>query len=165
MNPQQNMSKELAQLRDIHLPDAIGWWPLAPGWYLLAITVLLILVVSLFFSVRRYINGRSRRHALHLLATYQQQYQEEMNHSLTAARVSELLKRVALVYFPRAEVASLTGEAWLHFLNSTARGVDFNDVRQELLEAPYESTFSRDLGSLFNIARRWIIQRRGQWLN
>ncbi len=20
-------------LRDLHLPDAVGWWPLAPGWW------------------------------------------------------------------------------------------------------------------------------------
>ena len=28
MDPQQ------IPLRDLHLPDAISWWPLAPGWWL-----------------------------------------------------------------------------------------------------------------------------------
>jgi len=26
----------LAPLRPLHLPDQIGWWPPAPGWWLLA---------------------------------------------------------------------------------------------------------------------------------
>ncbi len=158
-------SPELAQLRDIHSPEAIGWWPLAPGWYLLAIVLLVILMAVIFFFVRRYSNGRARRQALKILATYQQQHQREMNGQLSAARVSELLKRVALVYYPRADVASLTGDAWLRFLSTTAKGLDFNSVRQELLEAPYQSTTDHDLQPLFNMARLWINQRRGPCSN
>ena len=29
----------LAQLRDIQLPEPISWWPLAPGWWVLIISV------------------------------------------------------------------------------------------------------------------------------
>ncbi|MGH8222486.1 MAG: DUF4381 family protein, partial [Woeseiaceae bacterium] len=29
MDPQQ------IPLRDLHLPEAVGWWPPAPGWWLL----------------------------------------------------------------------------------------------------------------------------------
>ncbi len=34
-----------------------------------------------------------------------------------AIELSALLKRASLSYFPRSEVASLTGEAWIQFLN------------------------------------------------
>ena len=27
------MDETALPLRDLHLPDAIGWWPLAPGWW------------------------------------------------------------------------------------------------------------------------------------
>lgn len=158
-------SQELAQLQDIHLPEAIGWWPLAPGWYVLAALLLVLVMGGCFFFVRSYLNGRARRQALLMLTTYQQQYQQEMNNELTAARISELLKRVALVYYPRAEVASLTGNAWVQFLNSTAKGVNFNIVRQDLLETPYQSMKDCDLQPLFNMARIWIEQRRGPCLN
>lgn len=158
-------AEELAQLRDIHLPDAIGWWPLAPGWYVLAIVLIVALVTVIFYLGRYYLNGRARRQALHLLATYQQQYQCDANGQLSAARVSELLKRVALVYFPREKVASLQGDSWITFLNTTSKGLDFNGVRTELLEIPYQSTMTADLHQLFITARAWISQRRGTCLN
>lgn len=29
-------------LRDMQMPDTIGWWPLAYGWWLLIISVIII---------------------------------------------------------------------------------------------------------------------------
>jgi hypothetical protein len=151
--------QELAQLRDIHLPSPIGWWPLAPGWYVLALLVLITLATTAYFLTRHYIKNRAKRQALKLLDTYREQYQQE-RHQLSAARVSELLKRVALVYFPRSNVASLQGEAWITFLTDSSKGLDFEKVRAELLEGPYQSNLSHDLNLLFQMAHTWIRQRR-----
>lgn len=158
-------AQELAQLHDIHLPEPIGWWPLAPGWYLLALLVIAMLVTAIIFAVRYYKNGRAKRQALRLLETYRRQYQQDRNSQLNAARVSELLKRVALVYFPRSKVASLQGDAWILFLNNTAKGLNFESVRTELLEAPYQPAISQNLNLLFQMTRSWINQRRGPCLN
>ncbi len=158
-------AQELSQLRDIHLPDSIGWWPIAPGWYLLVIVSIVALMSVLFFLNRYYVNGRARRQALRLLAMFQQQYERDANAQLSAARVSELLKRVALVYFPREKVAGLQGESWIAFLTNTASGLDFNCVRTELLETPYQPMMDCDLHRLFTVARAWINQRRGSCLN
>jgi len=157
---------ELAQLRDIHLPQPVGWWPLAPGWYVLAILVLLMVFALGYIMRRYYLNGQAKRQALRLLTQYQQQHTRETNSQLTSARVSELLKRVALVYFPRARVASLQGESWLSFLNETGKGVDFNQVRYNLLEQPYHPHASDDsLHFLFSMAKKWISQRGKPCLN
>ena len=150
----------LTQLHDIHIPADIGWWPLAVGWYLLALSVFLFLGAAVFFIRRYYLHTRPRRQALSLLLSYEQAYERDGNHQAVAANVSELLKRVALVYFPRAKVAGLQGTEWLEFLNSTSRGLDFKTVRYELLEAPYQSVVDVDLQGLFELSRQWINQRK-----
>lgn len=157
--------QELAQLHDIHMPDPIGWWPLAPGWYGLLLLTLMALLALVFFFSRHYFNGRAKRQALLILKTYQQQYPKELNGQQSAARVSELLKRVALRYFPRAQVASLQGEAWVKFLNETSKGLDFYSLRQELVEMPYRPVVESDLQPLFIMAEKWIKQRRGSCSN
>ena len=54
----------LAQLRDIHLPDPVGFWPLAPGWWILGLLILILLGVALRFLIKRYRNNRYRKQAL-----------------------------------------------------------------------------------------------------
>jgi hypothetical protein len=47
------MAAQLAQLRDIHHPDPISWWPLAPGWWALAVLLLVCSALVIVFEIRR----------------------------------------------------------------------------------------------------------------
>lgn len=156
-----NQSDLLAQLKDIHLPDPISWWPLAPGWYVLAGILCLLFIFLGYHASRCHHNALPKKQALRLLEHYQKHYEKEHNVSQTSAQISELLRRVALVYYPRIEVASLHGEAWLQFLNQTSKKIDFNTVRALLLDAPFKTTDPTiDLDPLFAHAKLWIKQRR-----
>jgi Domain of unknown function (DUF4381) len=151
--------QELAKLHDIHLPAPIGWWPLAPGWYFLIALALLLIALLVYFAHRFYKNGRAKQEALLLLKNYEQQYQRGADSQLISMKISELLRRVALVYFPRAEVAGLKGKAWLDFLSTTSQGIDFKAISDYLLLLPYQPAKEIDLEPLFCRARRWIKQR------
>lgn len=150
----------LVHLKDIHLPPPISWWPLAPGWYVL-IALLVLIAVFIFYRINTsYRHARAKKQALRLLIDYQKHYQKENNAALASARISELLRRVALAYYPREKVASLHGEEWVCFLNETGKGIDFNLVKEMLLDAPFKTDQSMDLKPLFNSAQLWIKQRR-----
>lgn len=151
----------LAKLHDIQLPEPIGWWPLAPGWYGVLFLSLFIIGLLLFCIRRSLVNAKAKRQALQLLANYEQEYQIEQNSQLSAMKVSELLRRVALVYFSREEVASLGGKDWLTFLSNTSKGLDFMALQDYLLVLPYQQESKQDtnLKPLFQGARAWIKQR------
>lgn len=149
----------LAQLKDIHLPTPISWWPLAPGWYAVITLIVFLCIFILYRFYKNYCHAKAKKHALILLTHYQKHYEKEGDVAWTSAHISELLRRVALAYYPREKVASLHGEDWLLFLNETSKGVDFTLVKEMLLDAPFKTNQSMDLTPLFNAAQLWIKQR------
>ena len=149
----------LAQLKDIHLPESIGWWPLAPGWYGVMVLILFLIMALAYIAYKRHANALAKNQALELLNRYKEQYEKDHNAQLASARVSELLRRVALVYYPRAEVASLHGDAWVAFLNQTSKGIDFKPVKSMLLDSPFKTSETVNLKPLILRAQRWIKQR------
>ncbi|MDP1604587.1 MAG: DUF4381 domain-containing protein [Legionella sp.] len=150
----------LAKLRDIQLPKSISWWPLAPGWYILAILLLLFFFGLVYFFHRKHLHARAKREALQLLANYEQEYEAGAKIQLISSQISALLKRVALVYFSRSQVASLNGAAWINFLNNTSKHCNFTPLSDHLLILPYqEKTSDINLKPLFENARKWIKQR------
>src|SRR5262245_21209616 len=69
-----------------------------------------------------------------------------------------LVRRTALAAFPRQQVASLAGPAWLAFLDRTYGGQEFSQGPGQILGlAPYEPQRSiSDMRPLIDLVRRWI---------
>ncbi|BCA97019.1 membrane protein [Legionella antarctica] len=149
----------LAQLKDIHLPESIGWWPLASGYYVLIFFILFLIITLIYVTYKRHANALAKKQALQLLKSYKEQYEKDQNAPLASARISELLRRVALVYYPRSEVASIIGDAWVEFLNQTSKGIDFKPVKSMLLDSPFKTSETVNLKPLITRAQRWIKQR------
>ena len=133
MNPQ-----EILQLKDIHFPESPSIWPLAIGWWLL-ILLLLMVVIYLFFVIRNHSRIQKHRKILfNEYATLEQKLKDSPSKDLIA-ETNILLRRLALAYYPNQRVASLTGDAWLNFLNKTGQTDRFtNGVGRILIEAPYQ---------------------------
>src|SRR5438477_7311097 len=107
------MNPELQQLKDIHLPPAIPMWPMAPGWIFLSILILGFLSYGISIVFRRYQKKKPIRFALARLKVLMSENSENTN---IAAELSTLIRRTALSYFHREEIAGLSGHNWLHFL-------------------------------------------------
>ncbi|KXF79888.1 DUF4381 domain-containing protein [Enterovibrio coralii] len=94
-------------LADIHLQAAPGLWPLAWGWWVLIAALLLILAVVVYALRLRAQKRKAQKEAI-----------KQLSHTDTLGDINALLKRAALTYFPRHDVAKLTGQSWLAFLDN-----------------------------------------------
>lgn len=148
-------------LKDIHLPSDIGFWPLAPGWYFLFILLFLVSFLLCIKLYKMHLQRQPKREALALLAQFAREYEQTGNSQQISAHLSTLLRQVALVYYPREQVASLHQAAWIHFLNRTGNGVDFNPIAFMLLELPFKPNCVINIKPLFVRVESWIKQQRG----
>lgn len=104
-------------LRDLHLPEPVSWWPLAPGWWLLLALAVTGLAYLAYRWRRAWTRNTARRRALRAVDACVAQYERHGNAVRLGAELSELLRRAMLAYAPRGEVAGLTGEDWLAWLD------------------------------------------------
>ncbi|UXI03796.1 DUF4381 domain-containing protein [Photobacterium sp. TY1-4] len=101
-------------LADIHLPDAPDYWPLAWGWWVCLFIGLCLLIGGLWMGIRHIRQSRqqqrARKEALRRLPDFNQP--DALN------AINLLLRQTAMSYYPRQQVASLTGAQWLAFLDT-----------------------------------------------
>lgn len=125
-------------LRDLHLPETIGWWPLAPGWWVLIALALVALGYLLRYYLKMRAKGAARRHALRQLDVLATDFEQHRDAVKFSAKLSELLRRTMLAYAPRHDIAGLTGDDWLEWLDRDFDEPKFQtDTGRKLLELPY----------------------------
>jgi hypothetical protein len=126
-------------LRDIHLPEPLSWWPPAVGWWILTAVVLAALVV-LWLHHRR---GRVRRATLKTLNGIVTRLREGEEPVTCLQELSMVLRRFAITAGARSasdlrDVAGLTGERWLRYLDSRWERTEFTTaLGRRLVAAPY----------------------------
>ena len=163
--PQQSTqptASPLDQLADIHLPDGVSWWPLAPGWWILI--VLLLLIAALFFMWRkRKAQNVYRTVAQHQLAGIYADYQQTHNTAAYLQALSLLLRRTALTSYPHSFNASIKGADWLYWLDSVCPETNnaFSDeIGQALLIGPYQKNPQIAVDDLQQLSVKWIALHR-----
>jgi hypothetical protein len=157
MNPQD----PLAQLRDIHLPDPVSWWPPAPGWWALLLCLLMAIAAGGWRLHRQRIANAYRRLAALELRAAWTALQQDGNRAAYVYCLSQVLRRAALVAYPPEQVNILHGQAWLTFLDETMNDLDAKPFSQgpgqDLLTLPYRPIIGdEDLEPLHNVALRWL---------
>lgn len=142
-------------LKDIHLPQAIGWFPPALGWWLLAIILplLILFLVKYYQRLTRQTALKTAKKQLAEISTRSADNTEKLR------ELSVLLRRVAITLVPRHQVASLTGQAWLQFLDSSFKDAPFSaGAGRCLLDAPYRNNPLSDseLNALLQLSAQWL---------
>lgn len=144
-------------LRDIHLPPVPRWWPLAPGWWIMALLAVAVFA-ALWWHRRR---ARQRRSALFVARRELQIFRRAAattDPQQQVRAVSILLRRLSMSLYPRRETAGLTGEAWLAFLDQPLSGRAFSTgAGRVLLDGPYRARVNTDeLEPLLKLCEAWI---------
>lgn len=144
------------RIRDIQLPPDPSFWPLAPGWWLLLALLFMGLSLLAFNWYRR---GALRRAALKELGQLQVLHHSNGDDTALALGLSTLLRRLALSRDTRAQVAGLSGEAWLAYLDGRGgtKGFSAGEGRL-LLELPYRTDCpgKLEVDALLDLVRSWI---------
>lgn len=95
------------QLHDIHVPELVSNFPIAPGWWLL----LALILIAAYYSYKKLKKNRrlnaSKNQALAILASKQ---------AMSAKGCISLLKWTAMQYFSRQQLAKLYGDNFQGFL-------------------------------------------------
>jgi hypothetical protein len=150
----QSPTRLLLDLRDIQIPEAVSWWPLAPGWWLLS-GLLLVLVAVIGY--RLYQRGALRRAALREFGIIRFDYQRHGDKTRLALELDMLLRRVAQARLPSEGGAVLTGEAWLAYLDRHSRRAGFSLADGAVLTtAAYARQADYQPAGLLQISERWI---------
>lgn len=124
----------LQNLNDIVLAEAVTWWPLAIGWYYLFGVLMVALAWLVYRTLRVWRSNAYRRAAVHQLQLLAKDIEDAEKRDAGLRQVPVLLKRTALSVYPRSQLASLTGESWLDFLNSKVSSASFNNNTAALLD-------------------------------
>lgn len=152
----------LQNLNDIILPAAVGWWPLAVGWYFLIALMLLVLVWFSYQWLHGWVKNRYRRAALRELQVLEVQIHKAEERDANLRQIPILLKRAALSVYPRSQVASLSGEDWFNFLNSTVSNPAFTGSTATTLNTVSYSTSelsaidAHAAAALLYASRKWL---------
>ena len=156
MNPvPMNPGHPLDALRDIHAPPAPDFWPPAPGWLALAAVGFALALAAGVAAARWWRARRYRREALASLRSLRDRHAAGATDTEVAMALSALVRRVALARGPREEVAGLTGDRWLAWLESTLPGMGAS-ARTALLDAPYARRRRFDVAHALAACERWI---------
>ena len=153
LNNLADSNNPLNQLKDIHLPDPIGWWPLAFSWWVLIFSLSAIVFALVWFLLDRHKRNAYRREALAEIKRIQTGTQTDVAEQIL--HINALLKQVAITVYGRQTVAHLSEQSWLDFLHETANFVRQPDNALEILQQAYQGNAQKTDAELNGLALSW----------
>ena len=140
-------------LRDIHLPPAPAWWPLAPGWWIVTALLLLGCAVGLWLWRKRHRRRVCERGLLAEVDAVVAQHGKDPQQ--LAAELHALLRRAALRLDGGA--TQRRGSAWRTVLASVTTEPSTLDALMSLETAMYRPQASVEVETVVPAVRTWLV--------
>jgi len=146
----------LSRLRDIHAATEPGWWPPAPGWWVLAVLMAAMLALALRYGYQRWRVVRRRGRLLAALEQIGKEVDPAVDPHEYLARMNKLFRVIALRAFPGTACVRLQGMEWVRFLQSLMPEGAVAASLSALASGPYEPHPQFDVNSLRQSAQTWV---------
>lgn len=144
------------QLRDVHLPEAISWWPLAWGWWVILIVLFLVIATSLLAAYRKRAKNRYRSLAMTALETAYGNWTKNQNSKTYLHQVNDVLKRCVLHVSESARLTTYTGPAWVEELNKWGKKPLSEKTQNALGVECYQANPPSDINALHRELMHWL---------
>ena len=144
------------QLRDVHLPQAISWWPPAVGWWILLVLIIALLTLLSWRTVRHIRQNRYRKLAQTELQKSYLQWQQNADTTSYLQGANAILKRILIHLEGATLVPSATGEVWVAMLNSYVHQPLSEASSQALAKGSYQPNPDADIAELHQQLSNWI---------
>ena len=154
----------LQQLRDIHLPDAPGVWPPAPGWWVLA---LLLLGALIWLAARLAAAQRKRRPIRRARHLYDELYRRHRSGEVSTRdylhQSNELIKRLLIHGLGEDGARRAHGREWLALLDRHADEPAFTSGAGSALgDARFRPDIDTDTAAVHEVVSRLLARIRPQ---
>ena len=147
----------LGDFVEVIAPADVSWLPQTTAWWWLGAALLGLAGHRLWKRWRHWYLNRYRREANNRL----QQLEASANSGTLVQDINRLLKLTALAAFSREQVAKLSGEDWVDFLNRRCPGAPFTAEQGRLLALStyrVEAIDTPAARQLLAASRSWISQ-------
>ena len=157
-------NRMLKGFQEISLPEPVSWWPQTAGWWVVGA---LLLIGLCWWGGRRFLRWRADAYRRRRIADLESLL-VRAGGDLQAVLVHlpPLLKATALQAYRRSDVAALTGEAWLAFLDAQYPGPRFlSQTGSRLVSIAYQPGAAAQMDDtearkLIEMSKRWIRSHR-----
>lgn len=160
----------LSNLRGIHMPEPVSFWPPAIGWWLLVLLGIGLVLLG-YWGFKYYFRPNIRKDAMIELDKLNQGLIQDRSYQQFYINVSILVRRIAITIFGRSKVAGLAGESWLLFLDETSGTTFFTTGNGRLLiTAPYmsfdagddeqvaDTSNDEEVEQFYNALKSWVVR-------
>jgi len=146
----------LSQLKDIHSAPPVPWWPPAPGWWVLAFLLLVLLVWVGRRLLDRYKDHRRRKQMLAWVEHLNETIDPRLQPQAYLATLNRIFKLVALRAFPERHCAAMAGQEWVGFLTGEMSKSKSAGSLSVLASGPYDPAPQFDPDIMSELTRYWI---------
>ena len=145
---------DVSGLKGLHVPSSPDIFPLAIGWWI-SIILLILLFLCVYFMLFKWFYSLKRQVSSNI-----RQIEKIKNNKEMLKKINQLAKRVAIARFGREKVASLYEDEWIDFMNKMAQkeifSKDYVDLLRKSMYAKVDSVLDSKRQSILEDYKEWF---------